>query len=192
MLNLVWSLLLAVGIVCGIARGRVQEITDAVVTSAGDAVTFGIGIVGICAFWCGMIRILEAAGGLAFLQRLLRPFVGRIFPSAQKDPDTQRHILTNITADFLGLGNGATPSGIMAVQGLSRLNRDSTIASRDICMFLVLNAAAFQLMPTTVIAMRVQVGSRNPGDILIPTWIASFGAMLTGVLVYRLLAGKRK
>ncbi len=192
MLNLVWSLLLAAGILCGIATGRVREVADAILSSAGEAVTFGIGILGVCAFWCGMIRILEAAGGLALLQRFLRPAIGRIFPSTVQSPETQQHILTNITADFLGLGNGATPSGIMAVQGLSKLNGDREEASRDICLFLVLNAAAFQLMPTTVIAMRAQAGSGNPGDILVPTWIASLGAMLTGILVYRLLAGRRK
>ncbi len=191
MLNLVWSLLLAAGILCGIATGRIEAVTEAIVTSADDAVTFGLGIVGVCAFWCGMIRVLEAAGGLAFLQKLLRPIVVRIFPSAKKDAETQQLILTNITADFLGLGNGATPSGIMAVQGLSKLNGNREVASRDICMFLVLNAAAFQLLPTTVIAIRAQAGSQSPGDILVPTWLASLGAMLMGVLVYRVLAGRR-
>lgn len=192
MLNLVWSLLLVAGILCGIATGRVQEVTDAILSSAGEAVTFGIGIVGICAFWCGMIRILEAAGGLALLQRFLRPAIGRIFPSTVKSPETQQHILTNITADFLGLGNGATPSGIMAVRGLSKLNGDRDEASYDICMFLVLNATAFQLLPTTVIAMRTQAGSSNPGDILVPTWIASLGAMMVGILFYRLIARRKK
>lgn len=192
MLNLVWCLMLGGGILCGIGTGRVEQVADAIVSAATEAVTFGIGIVGICAFWCGMIRVLEAAGGLAFLQRLLRPAIVRIFPSASKDPGTQQAILTNITADFLGLGNGATPSGILAVKGLSKLNGNRGMASRDICVFLVINAAALQLLPTTVIAMRAQAGSTNPGDILVPTWIASLGSMLVGLLVYRLLAGKVK
>ena len=191
MLNLIWSLLLVTGILCGIATGRVEQVATAIVSSAGDAVTFGLGIVGTCAFWCGIIRILEAAGGLAFLQKILRPLIVRLFPSAARDAATQQLILTNITADFLGLGNGATPSGIFAVQGLSKLNGNSEIASRDICMFLVINAAALQLLPTTVIAMRAQAGSLAPEDILVPTWLASLGAMLMGVLVYRLLAGRR-
>ena len=115
MLNLIWSIFLAFGILCGIATGRIEAVTDALVTAAGDAVTFAMGIVGICAFWCGMIRILEAAGGLTFLQRLLRPVVGRIFPSAKHDSETQQFILTNITADFLGLGNGASNGSIVRI-----------------------------------------------------------------------------
>lgn len=191
MLNVIWSVLLAVGILCGIATGRAEEVGSAIVSSAGDAVTFGIGLIGICAFWCGMIRILEEAGGMAALQRLLRPLICKIFPSVRQDPEAQKQILTNITADFLGLGNGATPSGIAAVRRLSALNGDRETASRDIGLFLAINSAALQLMPTTVIAMRAQLGSTQPTDILIPTWLASLGSMLAAVLVYRILAGRR-
>ncbi len=191
MLNIVWGIMLFVGLLCGLLTGRSDHVGQAVVESAGEAVTFAIGLIGICAFWCGMIRVLEAAGGLAFLQRLLKPLIGRIFPSVKKDPVTQQHILTNLTADFLGLGNGATPSGIAAVQGLSRLSGDGENASRDLCLFLVINSAALQLMPTTVVAMRAQLGSLQAADILIPTWLTSLGSLLVAVLFYRILAGRR-
>lgn len=191
MLNVIWSVLLAVGILCAVATGKGEEIAGVIVSSANDAVTFGIGLIGVCAFWCGMIKVLEAAGGLNFLQRLLRPLIGRIFPSSRKDPEAQQHILTNLTADFLGLGNGATPSGIEAVRRLSALDGNGAKASRDVCLFLVINSAALQLMPTTVIAMRAQLGSLQAADILVPTWLTSLGSMLIAILVYRLLAGGR-
>ena len=183
MLNIIWCVLLMIGILCGIATGRTDAVTEAIMTCSQEAVTFAIGMVGICAFWCGLIRILEAAGGLAALQKWVRPVIIRIFPSAKKDPETQQNIITNLTADFLGLGNGATPSGIAAVQGLSRLNGDGASASRDICLFLVLNTAALQLMPTTIIAMRAQLGSQTPMDILLPTWITSLGAFLMALAI---------
>ena len=191
MLNIIWCVLLMIGILCGIATGRTEAVTEAIVTCSQDAVTFAIGMVGICAFWCGLIRILEAAGGLAALQRWVRPVIVRLFPSTQQDPETQQNIITNLTADFLGLGNGATPSGIAAVQGLSRLNGDRARASREICLFLVLNTAALQLMPTTVIAMRAQLGSQAPMDILLPTWITSLGATFMALLTYRICRGRR-
>lgn len=192
MLNVIWCILLMVGILCGIATGRVEAVTEAVVKCSQEAVTFAVGMVGICAFWCGLIRILEAAGGLAALQRLVRPIIGRLFPGTQKDPETQQHILTNLTADFLGLGNGATPSGIAAMRGLSRLNGDRERASKDICLFLVLNTAALQLLPTTVIAMRAGLGSHNPMDIILPTWLTSLGAVVMALLAYRIFRGRVK
>ena len=191
MLNVIWCILLMTGILCGIAMGRVDAVTQAIVESAREAVTFAIGMVGICAFWCGLIRILEGAGGLSALQRLVKPAIVRLFPNTRKDPETQAHILTNLTADFLGLGNGATPSGIAAVQGLSRLNGDRPLASKEICLFLVLNTAALQLMPTTVIAMRAELGSHRPMDILLPTWMTSVGALLVALLTYWVFSRRR-
>lgn len=190
MLNIIWCILLMVGILCGIATGRTEAVAEAVVNSSQDAVTFAIGMVGICAFWCGLIRIF-AAGGLSALQRIVKPVIVRLFPSARKDPETQQHILTNLTADFLGLGNGATPSGIAAMRGLSRLNGDGERGSKDMGLFLVLNTAALQLMPTTVIAMRAGLGSTQAMDILLPTWMTSIGAFLMALFTYWIFAGRR-
>lgn len=192
MLNVIWSVLLGAGVLCGIAGGRADAVGEAMVNAAGDAVIFGIGLIGICAFWCGMIRVLEEAGGMNLLQRLLRPVVCRIFPSAARDAEAQKQILTNITADFLGLGNGATPSGIAAVRRLSELSGGSEVASRDVCLFLVVNSAALQLLPTTVIAMRAQLGSRAASDILIPTWLTSIASLIVAVLVYTVFSGVRR
>lgn len=181
--------MLAVGILCGIATGRTEEIGAALTAGAGDAVTFGIGLVGTCAFWCGMIRVLEDAGGMAILQRLLRPVIRLIFPSAARDPEAQKQILTNITADFLGLGNGATPSGIAAVRRMSELDGGRTVASREIRLFLVLTSASPELLPTTVIAMRAQAGSAAAADIIVPTWLASLASLAVALLCFRILEG---
>ena len=189
MFNIIWCVLLMVGILCGIATGRTEAVTEAVLESTQEAVTFAIGMVGICAFWCGLIRILQAAGGLAALQKWVKPAIVRLFPATKGDPDTQQQILTNLTADFLGLGNGATPAGIAAMQGLSRLNGEREQASREMCLFLVLNTAAIQLMPTTVIAMRTQMGSHQAMDLLLPTWIVSIGTVGVALLVYRISRG---
>lgn len=191
MLNIIWCVLLMVGILCGIATGRTEAVVEAVMNSAQEAVDFAIGMVGICAFWCGLIQILEAAGGLSALQSMVKPVIVRLFPSARKDPETQQHILTNLTADFLGLGNGATPSGVAAMRGLSRLNGDGERASKDMGLFLVLNTAALQLMPTTVIAMRAQLGSTQAMDILLPTWMTSIGAFLMAFATYWILTKRR-
>ena len=190
MLNRIWCVLLMVGILCGMATGRTEAVTEAVLESSQEAVTFAIGMIGICAFWCGMIRILQGAGGLAAMQQWVKPAIIRLFPATKHDPETQRQIITNLTADFLGLGNGATPSGIAAMQGLSRLNGNNPRASRDMCLFLVLNTAALQLMPATVIAMRAQLGSLHAMDILLPTWIVSAGAAVMALLAYRICRGR--
>ena len=198
MLNYIWVILLVTGISVGIANGRAAEIGEAIVNAANDAVVFCLGMVGIVAFWCGLIQILQDAGGVDRAARILRPMIRILFPETKHDPEAERQVITNITANFFGLGNGATPSGIAAVRQLQKTAVDlrrvekKEVASKSVCLFLVINSASVQLIPTTVIALRAAQGARNPADILIPTWIVSVISLLAGILVFKGYSTLRK
>lgn len=176
-LNIIWAVLMVVGIVCAFLLNKTDVLMDTIVSSANEAVTFSIGLIGVVALWCGLIKILEDAGAVEWLCQKMKPVVTRIFPSTRYNEKAQKAIITNISANFLGLGNGATPSGIEAVSEM----RNNT---RDICLFLVINSAAIQLLPSTVIAMRAEAGSLNPTDILLPTWIVSIISLLSAVAIF--------
>ena len=103
--------------------------------------------------------------------------------AAKRNREAGTQIITNLTANFFGLGNGATPSGIAAVKELQK-GTDGTCAGRSVCLFLVINSAAFQLIPTTVIAVRAAAGSAEPSWVIVPTWIASAISLLIGVGVF--------
>ena len=185
MLNYIWAGMLIFGIGYGCYNGRLQEIGNALLESGGQAVTFSIGIIGVTAFWCGILEILNQAGGISFFSRILRRPIHRFFPESRHNPEAGKQIITNLTANFFGLGNGATPSGIAAVRELQKTQTNhKEIASRSICLFLVVNSAAFQLMPTTVLAVRTASGSTEAFDVIIPIWIASLAAFVTGIAVY--------
>ena len=186
MLNYIWAGMLIFGIGYGCYNGRLQEIGSALLESGGQAVTFSIGIIGVTAFWCGLLEILNQAGGINFFSRLLRKPIERFFPESRHNPEAGKQIITNLTANFFGLGNGATPSGIAAVRELQKAqpSQSKAVASRSICLFLVVNSAAFQLMPTTVLAIRTAAGSGEAFDVIVPIWIASLAAFVTGMAVY--------
>ena len=186
MLNYIWAGMLIFGIGYGCYNGRLQEIGNALLESGGQAVTFSIGIIGVTAFWCGILEILNQAGGIRFFSRILRKPIEKFFPESRQNPEAGKQIITNLTANFFGLGNGATPSGIAAVRELQKAqsSQKKACASRSICLFLVVNSAAFQLMPTTVLAVRTAAGSTEAFDIIIPVWIASLAAFVTGIAVY--------
>lgn len=177
MLNVVWAFLMILGIVCAFFLNNTDIIMHTIISSANEAVTFSIGLIGTVALWCGLINILEDAGIVGWLCRKLRPIVTRIFPSTQSNEKAQKAIITNISANFFGLGNGATPSGIEAVSEMGN-------NTKDVCLFLVINSAAIQLLPSTVIAMRAEAGSSNPTDILLPTWIVSVISLLSAVVIF--------
>lgn len=183
MLNYIWIGMLISGIVIGCANGRFSEIETALLEGGGNAVTFAIGILGITAFWCGLLEILREAGVINFFEKIFRPLAFRLFPETRKNREAGTQIITNLTANFFGLGNGATPSGMAAVKELQK-GTTGSCAGRSVCLFLVINSAAFQLIPTTVIAVRAAAGSTEASWVIVPTWIASAISLLIGVGVF--------
>lgn len=185
MLNIIWAILMIVSIVYAIFTGNAEKIMENIIDSADSAVKFALGLIGIVSLWCGIIKILEDAGVVVFFMRVLRPIIVRIFPSVKENKKAQKAIVTNITANFLGLGNGATPSGIEAVGEIGN-------NARDVCLFLVINSAGIQLIPSTVIAMRAEMGAATPTDILLPTWIASVISMISAIAIFLLFNRLRR
>ncbi len=181
MLNKIWTLLLIVGIVAGIINGKIDIISSCIIESSNNAVMFAIGLVGIVAFWNGMIQILDDSGVIYMLSKFLEPIISKIFPSIKNNTRAKKSIITNVTANFLGLGNAATPSGIEAV---SEMQNDL----RDVSKFLIINSAGIQLLPTTIIALRAEMGSNNPTDIIIPAWIVSLISLIFGLLFYYIIS----
>ena len=93
----------------------------------------------------------------------------------------------NISANLLGLGNAATPLGINAMKELAKLSHQPGVATPHMAMFVVLNTAALDLLPTTTGLLRMQAGSTAPFDILPAVWLASSASVVVGVVVTKLL-----
>lgn len=188
MLNFVWMGMLIIGIIYGCFQGTLPEIGDALLKSGGEAVTFAISILGVTALWNGMLSVFDGAGGVRLFSKIISKPVRFLMPACKSNPEAEKQVITNITANFFGLGNGATPSGVAAVRELGTGVRPLY----SMGMFLVINSAALQLMPTSVISILAAAGSSNPSAIIIPVWISSVAALLTGILVYIPIARSKK
>ncbi|MCM8709467.1 spore maturation protein [Clostridium sp. SYSU_GA19001] len=187
MINVIWFFILAIGIGVGLITGRGEVVSKSIITTAGSTVEFVIKLVGIMCIWCGVMRIAEKSGLTEKLAKLLRPILKLIFKEAAKDEKAMGAIIMNLTANMMGLSNAATPFGIKAMEEMERLNTNKGTASNDMSLFLVLNAACIQLVPTTVIAVRAASGSQNPGEFIIPALIASTIAAVMGVVYCKIL-----
>jgi spore maturation protein A len=187
MINVIWFVIIVCGIGFGIITGRGEIVSKAVVTSAGSTVDFIIKLAGIMCIWCGVMKIAEKSGLTEKLAKLLRPILRLIFKEAAKDEKAMGAIVMNLTANMMGLSNAATPFGIKAMEEMDRLNPEKGTSSNDMSLFLVLNAACIQLVPTTVISVRAASGSQNPGEIIIPAIIATAVAAVMGVVFCKIL-----
>jgi len=188
MLNYIWIGLLLIGFIIGIFTGRIDQVTKAAMDSAQTAVTVCIGLLGVMCLWTGLMKVAEKSGLVTGIGRLVRPILSFLFPGIPKNHPALGAIVMNLVANFLGLGNAATPLGIKAMNELQTLSKDKKTATDSMCMFLVLNTAAIQLVPANIIALRTSEGSKKPAEIIVCIWIASICATIMGIIAAKLLA----
>ena len=175
----IWMGMVLMSILSALISGKGAELSAGVLQGARAGVTLAISLGGSLCLWSGVGRLMETGGITAGLARLLGPVLRRLFPSSARDPELAGALSGNICANFLGLGNAATPMGIRAAQRLSRGDR----ASDELCRLIVLNTASIQLIPANVAAVRSGLGAESPFAILPAVWLTSAASAGLGVLV---------
>ena len=188
MMNYIWSFFIICSVVVAFFTHKMQEVSYAIMESSGQAVTICIGLIGVMSLWLGIMQIAQKAGLLDLFAKLLSPVVRLIFPDIPKDNPVQADITMNVAANALGLGNAATPMGIKAMEGLQKLNKNpKDTASDSMCTFLTINTAGVQILPVSVIAILMSLGATNATDIILPTLLTTFGALIIGILFVKFL-----
>ncbi len=163
--------MIIISFICATVNGTMDATVNAIFEGAQTAVSVMISFAGAMCFWTGIMKIAEVSGVSDKINKLLSPLVKRLFPDATQK--AREYATLNITANLLGMGNAATPMGIMAAQEMDKENSTPEKPSKDMCMLVALNTTAFQLVPSTIIALRAGALSHNPASIILPVWIAS-------------------
>ncbi len=172
--------MVAVAVLCGAVTGRMDAVASAALEGAADAVRLCLSMLGALCLWMGVMEILRRAGVSRGLARLLRPVLKRLYPDFAGDDAVMDAVAANVSANLLGLGNAATPSGLEAARLMAR--NSPGVASDSLCMLVVCNTASIQLLPTTVAALRAAAGCGTPFDILPAVWLASAAALTVGIV----------
>lgn len=182
-MNYLWAGMLLLGIVYGGFRGEMAAITEAALSSAKEAVSLCITLLGVMCFWVGMMNIAQKSGLLRTLAEKLDPLLNFLFPTLKKETKAKEYIATNVIANIFGLGWAATPAGLSAMQELKKVSRQKEgVASREMCTFLVLNISSLQLIPVNMIAYRSQYGSANPAVIIAPALVATLFSTIIAII----------
>ena len=177
----IFTVLLAISIVSAISLGNGGELAAACATGAQNGITLAISIAGSLCLWTGVGKLMERIGLTAMLARLLRPVLHRLFPSTRTNLPLASSLSANICANFLGLGNAATPMGILSAKRMVREDNPG-VATNELCRLIVLNTASIQLIPANVAAIRASLGCSTPFDILPAVWVTSLLSAGAGVL----------
>jgi len=175
----IWTGILILSVVASLVLGNGNALAAAVPKGAQAGLELAMSLAGSICLWSGVGKLMEKAGLTAHLSQCFSPLLGRIFPSFRTDSELAGYLSSNVCANFLGLGNAATPMGIQAVK---RLAKGRTIATDELCRLIVLNTASIQLIPANVAAIRSQLGSGSPFDILPAVWVTSIASAAMGLL----------
>lgn len=185
-MNYIFYFLIVFSIIFGIINGRTQEVVNAILSGADLSVKIAISLIGIMAFWLGIMRIAEKAGLVQIIAKIIKPITKRLFNEIPEDSPAIGNIALSVSANALGLTNAATPIGLRVMQELQEENENKDKASNAMCMFLAMNTAGFQIIPATVIAILVAVGSKNPTEIIVPTLIVTTFAFVSAIVIAKI------
>lgn len=192
MLNYLWSGMILIGVLWGAFHGQLAAVTEGALTSAKEAVTLCITMLGVMTLWTGVLEVGKRAGLIDQLSRRMRPVLRFLFPRLSPESEAAKQISVNMIANILGLGWAATPAGLKAMEELKKVEEQrgehpKGVASNEMCTFLIINISSLQLIPINMIAYRSQYGSVNPAAIVGPALAATLLSTVVAVIAVKLL-----
>ena len=190
MLNKIWPLFILVSFIFSIITGNIENFNNSIFSSCNQAVELTIKLFGTMCLWNGLMKIVQETSLISRLSNMIGPVMKILFPKIKKEDKEYKEITVNIIANLLGIGNAATPLGIKAMQTMQEKNPDKERITDSMALFIVLNTASLQLIPTTVIVVRASLGSTNAVQIILPVWIATITADLAGIIASKILMKK--
>lgn len=182
LLNYIFGAMMIISVISAVATGRMDQLSLSIINGATSSIELVISLMGVMCFFTGLLKIADEGGLTKIIAKLLSPFISKLFPDYEKNSNAFKAICMNITANLLGLGNAATPFGIKAMQEMEKNNKTPLEANKSMIMFVILNTASIQLVPTMLSAIRQKHGALNPFDVLPAIWVTSIFALSIGIM----------
>ena len=186
MLNVIWPIFIIVSYVYAFFNGNMDKINNAVFEYTETAVKLTITLLGTMCLWNGLMEIASNTKLIKTINKILNPIVNFLFPENKKDEKIHEEISMNIIANMLGLGNAATPLGLKAMKSMQEKNNNKEKLTDDMATFIILNTASIQIIPTTVISIRMSLGSLQPTKIIFAVWVSTICAAIVGIAVTKM------
>lgn len=189
LMSRVLAVLAGLSLVFGVLCGRMPQVSQATLSGGEEAVQLMLRLAGTLCLWSGLMEVMTRSGLADKVAQLLSPLIRRLFGTYAEDDEARAAIAQNLSANLLGLGSAATPSGLRAAKRLKALSDRRGVPPHGVFLLIVLNTASLQLLPTTVAAVRAGLGSAEPYDILPAVWLSSVVSVTVAVLAARLFRG---
>ncbi len=190
MISYIWFLMVIISFICALCTGRMENLSKSILDGADSAVRLIISMAGVMCLWTGIMKIADRSGMTEKISKAMSPLLSKIMPEYSPDSPAMKAVSANITANILGLGNAATPFGIAAMREMQKTNKLRSLPNNSMIMFVVINTASLQIIPTTVAALRQAAGSAEPYSILLHIWFTSLFTLVFGIVTAKIFMQK--
>lgn len=190
MLNKIWPFFIIISIVYAIYTGNISNINTAIFSSAEQTVSLCFTLLGTLCLWNGIMNIALKTSLIKKLTQIFKPLIKFLFPDLRNDEKISEEVSMNIIANILGLGNASTPLGLKAISSMQKKNSNKKVLNNSMAMFILINTASLQIIPTTIIAIRSSLGSENPSKIILAVWISTIVAFIVAISAGKILSKK--
>ena len=190
MISYIWFLMVIISFICALFTGKMESLSKSILDGADSAVRLIISMAGVMCLWTGIMKIADRSGMTEKISKAMSPLLSKIMPEYSPDSPAMKAVSANITANILGLGNAATPFGIAAMREMQKTNKLGSLPNNSMIMFVVINTASLQIIPTTVAALRQAAGSAEPYSILLHIWFTSLFTLVFGIVTAKIFMQK--
>lgn len=188
----IWFYMISIGIIGSIATNNLGELNKIILGEASKGVEFAISLAGVMALWMGIMNIAKDSGLIEKIGMKLNPIMKILFPNIPNGHKAMSYMVMNMALNMVGAGNGATAFGLKAMDELQTLNKNKDTATNDMIMFLVINISSIQIIPFTMLKIRMDLGSQNPSEIILTTLFATTVSTVVAILTCKILEGRRR
>lgn len=192
MINKIWCFFILIAIIFGFFNGSYEDVNNSIFSSITSTLELVITLFGSMCFWSGIMNIVKNTDLINKIKTILNPLIHFLFPDLKKESESYKNISINMASNLIGLGNAATPVGLKAMEELQKENTNKSKLSNNMMLFMLVNTASIQLIPTTIISIRMGLGSENPSGIIVGVWFASIISFLFIVIVSKIYFKFRK
>lgn len=192
MINKIWCFFILISVIFALLNGNLETVNQSVFSSINDTTQMVINLFGSMCFWCGIIKIISETSLQEKLKKIISPLNKKIFKNLDKNSKAYEHITINMVTNMLGIGNAATPAGLKAVEELEKENPHKNKLSDEMILFIAINTASLQIIPTNVIAIRNSLHSENPSGIIIAVWFSSIMTFISIIFLTKLYLKMRR
>ena len=186
MLNLIWCFFIIISIIYSIFFGNFVNVNNSIFSGIESTTNLIISLFGSMCFWNGIMNIVKNTSMINKIKIIINPLIKKLFNNIDEDSEMYKNISMNMTSNLLGLGNSSTPCGLKAIEEMQKENPNKNKLTNNQILFILINTASIQLIPTTIISIRTSLGSKNPSIIILGVWFASIVAFLSMLLITKI------